>query len=71
MVEYKLGKYNTSGEELDFVHFMEKMATHQFNVAKKIDTEANINLYDIKYYEQRLHLMETLDEGEITIGNRI
>lgn len=47
------------------------MHNHTFNVSKKIDPTQNLNLYDVKYFELKLQALETLDEGEITLANRI
>lgn len=67
----EIGKYNTSSDELAFGVLIEKLKTHEFNVSKKVDADAGLNLYDIKYYEQRFDKLELLDEGEVTIADRI
>lgn len=67
----KFGKFACHSDEAGFLALLEKFQSHEFKVSKKVDTAADLNLYDVKYYEQRLHLLETLDEGEITLANRI
>lgn len=41
------------------------------NVAKKIDSVADTNLYDINYFHEKLNVLETFEEGEFTLANRI
>ena len=69
----KIGKYNTTSDETTFINLVDRLQTHEFKVSKKVATTepSDMNLYDIKWYEQRFNLLETLADGEITIGNRI
>ncbi len=61
--------YNTSASESHFTNVLANMQNHVFKVSKVIDS-AN-NLYDINYFNLRLQAIETFDEGEFTIANRI
>jgi len=47
------------------------MKTFQFKVSKKIDQATNINLFDINYQQLKLNVLESFDEGEFVLANRI
>jgi hypothetical protein len=70
----KIGKYNTTSDESTFIGLVDRLQNYEFKVAKKVittDESTNLALYNIKWYEERLNLLETLADGEVTIGNRI
>jgi hypothetical protein len=40
-------------------------------VSKKLDATTDINLYDINYLNLKLNVIESFDEGEFVLANRI
>jgi len=47
------------------------MKTFQFKVTKKLDAAADINLFEINYQQLKLNVLESFDEGEFVLANRI
>lgn len=72
----KFGKIAAAHEEDSLVRILEKFQSHAFPVLKKVAARDNINVeglnvYDLKWYENRLHALEGLEEGEITFNERV
>ncbi len=40
-------------------------------MSKKLDPATDINLYDINYMQLKLNVLESFDEGEFVLANRI
>lgn len=53
------------------MQLLEKMKDANFAVQKKVDADAGLNVYDLKYNENRLFLLENIDEGEVTFAGKI
>jgi hypothetical protein len=64
-------KFVQPADESLFNQVVEKMKTFQFNVSKKLDPATDINLYDINYMQLKLNVLESFDEGEFVLANRI
>lgn len=69
----KIGKFNTTSDESTFIGLIERLQNYEFKISKKIATTepSDFSLFNIKWYEERMNLLETLADGEVTIGNRI
>ena len=72
----KFGKIAAAQDEASLLRVLEKFEEHKFGVLKKVGARETINVeglnvYDLKYYENRLQALEGLDEGEITFNGRI
>ena len=65
----KFGKILIASEETALISVLEKFENHKFPVLKQVSE--NQAVYDLNYYENRLHYLEHLDEGEILFNNRI
>ena len=64
-------KFVHLADESLFNQVVEKMKTFQFNVSKKLDPATDINLYDINYMQLKLNVLESFDEGDFVLANRI
>ncbi len=47
------------------------MKNHEFKANKVLDSAANLNLFDINYLQLKLNVLESFDEGEFVLANRI
>ena len=68
-----IAKFNSLSEKELFREVLDKYKAYSFEVKKSIDTETDLNLklYDIDYFRMHLNALETFEEGEFTLANKL
>ena len=66
-------KFYSMNEKSLFKEVLERYQNYYFEGKKQIDTpsETKLTLYDIDYFKMNLNVLETFDEGEFTLANRL
>jgi hypothetical protein len=64
-----MSRFVTANKEVIFNDVLDAMKSYSFPTFKKIDERTAV--YDINYNKLKLHVLETFDEGECVLANRI